>query len=275
MDLTSRGVGRPLVGMVVVLGVWAIAGAAVLTHPDKDVIAGAAAFDFVVTASLVAHLLRLPRWATTTTFIVGMVLAKLAVSHALVLGVIVEACALISLVIRKRHSVIARLLATELRILAMLVVGWRKPAPAITVHKTNGWSLYAGVFAFLIAVETVPVHIAISTVAPTIAWIASALSLYSALWVVGDALALRHGGLRRRGDLLEITIGLRHRASIPVSDIVLVSRCEATSLAVGEPNVWFRLRTPVTVESMLGRRRTTSALALSVDDRDGLAALIR
>ncbi len=255
------------------LVVWALAGTAVIAHGDHQLIAAAAAFDFVITASLVAYWMKLPRWATRTTLVGGLVLAKLA-AHTLLLGVIVEAGALISLVARKRHTVITRILVTELRVLAMLVTGWRTPAPAITVHRANGWSLYAGVFAFLIAVETVPVHIAIATFAPTAAWIASALSVYSVLWVIGDALALRHGGIRRLGDTLDITIGHRHHTVIPISEIELVERCEATNLAVGEANVWLRSRTPISVESMLGRTRRTSAIALSIDDVEAFRALL-
>lgn len=271
MELTAR---RPVAGVVAVLAVWAVAGAAVITHGDHTVIAAAAAFDFVVTASLVAWWLKVPRWASTGTLVGGLVLAKLA-SHGIVMAVAVEAVAIGSVIKRKRHGVIARLLRSELHIFSMLIVGWRKAAPAITVHRLNGWSLHAGVLAFSICVEAVPIHIAIAHASPLVAWLVSATSIYSALWLIGDALALRHGGIRRLGDELDIRIGVRHHVRIPVAGLSIVERCEATSLAVGAPNVWLRLANPATVESLFGRRRTTSAIALSVDDLDGFCTLIR
>ncbi|MFT3692055.1 MAG: hypothetical protein QM831_02860 [Kofleriaceae bacterium] len=264
--METVAVRRSVLGIAGVIVVWAIAGSVVLAHGDKPVIAAAAAFDFVVTASLVAWWLKLPRWATRATLVGGFIFAKL-VAHGIVFGVIVEAAAIGSLLARNRNGFVARLVLTELRLVSMLVIGWRTPAPSIsTVHRLNGWSAYAGVFAFLTCVETVPIHIVVAHWHPTLAWVISILSLYSALWVIAEALALRQGGIRRVGDALEIVIGIRHHARIPIADISIVEPCEATSLAVGEPNVYLKLCRPVVVESVFGRRRTTSAIALSVDD---------
>src|SRR5438132_1457589 len=85
--------------------------------------------------------------------------------------------------------------ALVLAIVGYAVAGWRRPRPAATrFTATNGWSLYAGVFAFLCVVETPVVHLALHAW-PTAAWIATALSLYSVVWLAGDAHALRHGGV--------------------------------------------------------------------------------
>jgi len=280
---TRRAVGG--IGGVVV--VWACAWLALVALRDHPTIAFAAAFDFIVTASAVMYFVAvkpgaLPRWLLFATFAIGMLFAKLAVvrssGHAVMaLGVVLELGAVASLIVRGRRSFAARLLATELRVLSMVVIGWRKPAPAFTVHRTNGWSLYAGVFGFLILVETAPVHIALaSLVSVTAAWIATALSIYSALWVIGDALALRHGGLVIRGDELAITIGTRWRTVVPVADVVALEPAGPSDLdlSILGANSVLRLRRPARVEGLFGRVRHASTIALSVDDLPGLTAAI-
>ena len=280
---TRRAVGG--IGGVVV--VWACAWLALVALRAHPTIAFAAAFDFIVTASAVMYFVAvkpgaLPRWLLFATFAIGMVFAKLAVvrssGHAVMaLGVVLELGAVASLIVRGRRSFAARLLATELRVLSMVVIGWRKPAPAFTVHRTNGWSLYAGVFGFLILVETAPVHIALaSLVSVTAAWIATALSIYSALWVIGDALALRHGGLVIRGDELAITIGTRWRTVVPVADVVALEPAGPSDLdlSILGANCVLRLRRPARVEGLFGRVRHASTIALSVDDLPGLTAAI-
>jgi hypothetical protein len=281
---TRRAVGG--IGGVVV--VWAVAWLALMALREHPPIAFAAAFDFVVTASGVMYFVAvkpgaLPRWALVATFAVGMLFAKLAVmrssGHAVMaLGIVIELGMVASLIVRGRRSLAGRVFVTELRVLSMVFVGWRKPAPAFTVHRTNGWSLYAGVFVFLILVETVPVHIALASFASvTAAWIASALSVYSALWVIGDALALRHGGLVIRGDELTITIGTRWRTTILLADVIALEPGGAAAeldLSILGANTVLRLRRPARVEGLFGRVRHASTIGLSVDDLPAFTAAV-
>jgi hypothetical protein len=278
---TRRAVGG--IGGVVV--VWAGAWLALMALREHPTIAFAATFDFVVTASAVMYFVAvkpgaLPRWALVATFAIGMVFAKLAVirssGHAVMaLGIVLELGMVASLIVRGRRSLAGRVFLTELRVLSMMFVGWRKPAPAFTVHRTNGWSLYAGVFVFLILVETVPVHIALAGFASvTAAWIVSALSIYSALWVIGDALALRHGGLVIRGDELTITIGTRWCTTIPLADVIALEPAGPVELdlSILGANTVLRLRHPARVEGLFGRVRHASTIGLSVDDLPAFTA---
>ena len=280
---TRRAVGG--IGGVVV--VWAVAWLATMALREHPPIAFAAAFDFVVTASAVMYFIAvkpgaLPRWALVATFAVGMLFAKLAVmrssGHAvMVLGIVLELGMVASLIVRGRHSLAARVFLTELRVLTMVFVGWRRPAPAFTVHRTNGWNLYAGVFVFLILVETVPVHIALASfVSVTAAWIASVMSIYSALWVIGDALALRHGGLVIRGDELTIAIGTRWRTTVPLAAVIALEPAGPAELdlSILGANSVLRLRHPARVEGLFGRVRHASTIGLSVDDLPAFTAAV-
>jgi hypothetical protein len=175
---------------------------------------------------------------------------------------------------------VARVVATELYVLAMLVVGWRRPAPAFTVHRANGWSLYAGVIVMLVLAETAAVHVGLAAwVSPTAAWIASAVSIYSALWIVGEVLALRHGGIRVLADELELRIGIRWHARVARSAIMAIEPinapvADALDVSVLGANTVLRLAAPVRVTGLFGRTREATAIALSIDDRDAFVRAV-
>lgn len=179
-------------------------------------------------------------------------------------------------------AVVASAIASELTIVRYAVAGWRRPRGGVfTAHRTNGWSLYASTFVALTLVETPLVHVALSAFGhATVAWVLTALSLYSVVWLVGDLHALRHGGIAVTPDALDLRLGVRWRARIPRGAIVWAARCEgATSKAVDfsilGANVVVRLAEPHEVRGLLGRRRLVRELALSVDDPDAFLAALR
>ncbi len=302
---------RPRIGLALaaVIAVWSLAWLAVAEFHARPPVAIGAAFDFVVTANVVLWFVsrrRVPRWMLGMTISIGLVFARLVLGAssghaAIVLGLTLELAVLVAVLARGRRARaayrglrtagegglvalaggleaarvparVASVVAAELYVMAMVVAGWRRPAPAFTVHRANGWSLYATVLVCLVLVETAAVHIALAGfVSTTAAWIVTALSIYSALWLAGDALALRHGGLFVRGDELELRIGARWRARIARADIVAIegASADALDLSILGANTTLRLRAPVIVHGLFGRTRTATAIALSLDDRDG------
>ncbi|MBL9012758.1 MAG: hypothetical protein JNL83_01190 [Myxococcales bacterium] len=170
---------------------------------------------------------------------------------------------------------IRRVLATELHIVGSSLSGWRRPrrdATIFTSHRTNGWTLFAGVLVVLTLVETPLLHIALVALGhPIAAWIATGLSLYSIAWLVGDLHALRHGGIVLTAATLELRLGARWRATIPRSAIVRIERCTGApskdvDFSILGANVLVTLAAPHEVRGLFGRRRTVSALALSIDE---------
>ncbi len=287
----------------------------------ESAVAIAAAVDFSVTASLALYLLAvrpgyLPRWTLGLTLATGLVFGKLvlatseATTAVMAAGATFELGVIAWLAIRGRRAMrawrvsraagaptidaltdaflaaklparVAGAIATELTLVATLATGWRKPAPAFTVHRKSGWTLYAGVLIFLTLVETSVVHIALVTYAsPTAAWIVTALSIYTALWFVGDALALRHGGAFVHRDALELRIGVRWRGRIPWRAIASLvdfdaNRKDLTDISILGANLVIELREPVRLVGLLGRRRDATAIALSIDDREGFESAVR
>ncbi|MEP6860481.1 MAG: hypothetical protein ABJE66_07675 [Deltaproteobacteria bacterium] len=291
--------------------VWCIAWTAVVATRHAPPVALAAAFDFVVTANLALWWFgrrEVPRWMFGATLAIGLVFARLAIAGAhdggravMVVGGALELALVVGAAIRFRRAraafraarasgeggfaalivaleatrmpkVIATVIATEVYVFAMAIGGWRRPVPRFTVHRANGFTLYAGVFAFLIVAETPAVHIALSMVSPIAAWIATAASIYSSCWLAGYVHAVRHGGLLVGREELELRIGVRWRARISrdvIATIDAVTEAPAGVLdaSIMGANTVVRFARPVRIYGLFGRVREVDAIALSIDDR--------
>ena len=188
---------------------------------------------------------------------------------------VLDAAIVLLVLVRFRRHLPPRLveaLETEVAILVACATLWRVPPRgprSFSVHRD--WPLYVGVIVFLAVVEGIALHLVlVRFVSTTAAWIANGLSLYGMLWLVGDALALRAGGITLRDDGLELAFGLRWRGAIPYSAIATIEHGPAPEgahdVAVLGANVVVSLREPVTLRGMFARRRTSRVIALSVDD---------
>lgn len=262
---------------------------------------------------------RLPRWVLGAAVTIGFVFARLVLGAAAGGGQVVMAAFLLAevalvamLIVRVRHARrawrvarmagehrfealiaafvaarfprrLAAIAATEVTLIGSALAGWRAPASAnlFSVHRTNGWPLYAGVLVFLIAVESIAVHVALAAyVSPLVAWIATASSIYMALWFIGDVHALRHGGVRIEPRELEIVVGVRWRGRVPWSLVSAVDPIDATPPAALDASVLgantiMRLRAPVRLHGMFGRAREATEIALSIDERDAFVLAAR
>jgi hypothetical protein len=181
---------------------------------------------------------------------------------------------------------LAHIVATEVALVSHAVTGWRTPVRAaghFTVHRINGWPLFAGVLAFLIVVETAVVHVAIAALASSIvAWIATGLSLYSIVWLIGDIHALRHGGVTVTPAGLELDLSVRWSGILRWSAIASIEPgtlpdrkapgvIDASILGA---NVIVELVSPVELVGLFGRRRSGTRIGLSIDDLDRFMATL-
>ena len=182
----------------------------------------------------------------------------------------------------------ARILAYEASILYFALLAWRRRPPedapprAFTVYRESGY--IAVVLGLLIAVvvELVAIHVLLTRFwSPTAAWVASALSLYGLLWILGDLQALRHRRTRLGTHHLDLRVGLRWQAKIPNEDIeslrslsfLEASKAERPpglleAVAAGSPRFELRLRRPVTAVGPYGFTKETTCLRISVDHGD-------
>src|SRR5262249_28260365 len=140
----------------------------------------------------------------------------------------------------------------------------------------SGWGAVCFALLLITAAESAGVHFLLSRWSHTAAWIATALALYGALWLVGDWRALRLRGVRFDGGSLRVRIGLRWEADVPPG--LLRGGGEAAQAlrmtALGSPNVAPRFSEPVEVRGLFGRRRRGAILGLLVDDPAALRAAL-
>ena len=182
---------------------------------------------------------------------------------------------------------LARWTRLELAVWGFFIAGWfmrPRVCPRGLVfshHRDAGWSAIAGALAMLVMVEGAVVHLALDQAGYSRSvWVAFALHVYGLVWVIGDALALRV--LRTylpepsRGDdaVLELRVGLRARASIPIGAIVHVGTGsweaagpeERLVSVAGPANVRIALSRPTALRGMLGAPVATTAILLRVDE---------
>jgi hypothetical protein len=179
---------------------------------------------------------------------------------------------------------VAAILASELGVVWLAATGWfrRSDAADATLFsmRRTSWLAIAGVFGFLIAVETFALHLALSMWSPIAAWISTASTAYVLLWLSADSHAIRLYPVAVRDGALWLRIGVRWRAIIPLTEIasaVEISQTPKTSvkLALLEASVLVTLRAPVELRGPFGLRRTTNELALTIDDPPRFLAALR
>jgi len=177
---------------------------------------------------------------------------------------------------------VARIVAFEIAMLYYALC-WRKVAPpGFTVHRRSGWAAVVGVFVFLIAIESVGVHLLVQLWSTKAAWVITALDVYGVLWLLGDYNALRLRPTRIEGDTLLLNYGLRWRAAIPLATVTAIEpvRAEADWKGKGvlkvamldEPRLLIRFATPQTVQGLAGLTRSVDAIAILADDEVAFAA---
>lgn len=298
------------------LAVFAALGSAAFARSPEH-IAFAATVDLTVTATLIVWWLgvrrrAVPAWVALATLSWGVAIARAHVPHAPLaalagLGAALEVVTFAWLLVRIRRVVqtaraaraagpigaleaglvaaripapVAAVLASELAVVVLAVTGWfRRPPEGGFTMRSTGWMLYAGVFSFLIVVETGAAHIALAMWSPTVAWISTVSSAYTLLWLAGDAQAIRLYPPAILGDMLRVTVGVRWRAAIPLLQIASVTETRtvpegALRLSLLEPTVVVTLRAPIEVRGLLGRRRRADRIALTIDDPKAFAAAV-
>jgi hypothetical protein len=315
-----RAATLPILAIGVIYGVsiYLLQSAAVARDPD--LMSAAIATDLVVTASLAVWWLGVrragwPRWTIGATAGVGLLVARTSLPSTFVVTLAIGAwmiveVALVAIAIAKLRTIarvarahdgagpvdavvaglraarvparMAELVATDVVAIWFGVTGWfRRPAgERLTMHRSTGWTAILGVLLALVPVETALVHLVVTSWSVVAAWIVTALSIYSALWLAGHLHLVRIYGARLTTDALHVVVGLRWRFSIPRSAIVGIERVRATpagafDASLIEPTLAITLDQPIEIRGLFGIRKRASTIALTVDEPDRLIEALR
>ena len=183
-----------------------------------------------------------------------------------------------------------RIAVTEITLVWYGLCSWRmKPAPGFTTHKRAGLVAIDAVLILAVLAEAIPFHF----------WLhggwrlgAGALHAYSIVWLLGDLQALRLRPITIEDGALHLRIGLRWEARIPLASLAFAGPlgpaighpltdpaqdpvAPLRVAVIGSPNLVLRFTEPQTLRKLFGIERRAEAIALLVDDPDGLAAAIR
>jgi len=178
---------------------------------------------------------------------------------------------------------VAEIVESELLMLWFAFFGWRrKPEPVegrpLTFHERSGWPVILAGILLLIAAEGLGMHLLLARWSTTAAWTWTSLDLWAAIWLIGDANALR---LRRSSltpDALHIRLGLRWNVSIPLTSIASIEevseerqwkRKDVLKVAILEEPRWLiTLREPIIARGLAGIRKEIRGVALRPDQED-------
>ena len=112
--------------------------------------------------------------------------------------------------------------ATEVAVFYYAFINWKTKKIAeneFTYHKKSGTPALFGGFIMIIGIETVALHFLLARWSTLVAWIFTALSVYTAIQVFGFARSLSKRPVSINEDHLSLRYGILNEAEIPLSDI--------------------------------------------------------
>lgn len=184
----------------------------------------------------------------------------------------------------------ASMAAAELSVWYYALLSWRKKPYVLSREESFGYHNAGGYMnvmlglALAFPVEIVGIHILISQWSVVGASIVTALSVYAAIWLIGDARARVMRPITIADESVRLECGIQMESVIPFSDIekVCFSERETSALAKNDKlnygtfyqaNIWIMTKRSVEVRTMLGTKRV-QAIGLSIDDPNAFADAI-
>jgi hypothetical protein len=188
-----------------------------------------------------------------------------------------------------KSDFVTSIMASEMSMLYLVFVGWfarfgtsRQDVSVYSYHRKSSYLLWA--LVALVVVETGGVHLVITIWTQTGAWIFTAISAYTILWLVGHFHAARLQPVVVDDMFINVRTGLIWRVQIPLSDIGRIrkrigSDSEADGYVnvamMGAPDIVVALSKACTVEGFFGRKREATLIGIGLDDPEALLADVR
>jgi hypothetical protein len=145
---------------------------------------------------------------------------------------------------------------------------------AFSTHERSSAGIVFGALAGISLVESTVAHVLLLRWSPVAAWVITALSVYSALWMAAIARSFSLRPLLVGNGELVVRSGMLLTLRVPFAQV------EAVQLAGGDgadfslppltdTNVVVEFSEPVTAYGIYGKKRRVKSLALSLDDAGG------
>ncbi len=186
-----------------------------------------------------------------------------------------------------RKDAPASMAAAELSVWHYALLSWRKKPyvlsgeKAFSYHNAGGYMNMMLGLVLAFPVEIIGVHVLISQWSIVAASVVMALSIYAAVWLIGDARARVMRPVTLGDDYIRLECGIQMEAVISLSDIEKICLSEndisafdkTSKLNYGtfyQANTWIVCKQSVEVHTMLGNK-CVRAIGLSLDNASGFA----
>lgn len=186
-----------------------------------------------------------------------------------------------------RKDTPASMAAAELSVWYYALLSWRKKPYALSdekafsYHNAGGYMNMMLGLALAFPVEIIGVHILISQWNIVAACVVTVLSVYAAVWLLGDARARVIRPVAVGDECVRLECGIQMEAVISLPDIEKICLFEGQIDALArsdklnygtfyQANVWLVTKRPIEVRTMLGTKRIR-AIGLSLDDPKAFA----
>lgn len=172
--------------------------------------------------------------------------------------------------------------ATEIAMFYYGFFNWKKRklnTNEFSYHKNSGTIGLLSVIIFLVLIETLIAHILLERWSPTIAWILSALSIYTSLQIFGIIRSMSKRPIAIEDGKLKLRYGLFSESVIPLADIEYIESSSRTmefkngtrSLSplkeIEGHNIIVNLKREQTISSLYGFKKTYKTIVLYVDEQ--------
>lgn len=185
--------------------------------------------------------------------------------------------------------IIFNIIFVEFFLVYFSFAGWFLKPPAqrpeqsqFSYHRKSGYTAILAMLLLILTVETVALHMIVTHWSVIAAWILTVLSIYGALWLIGDYHAVRVHPFIVAPGMLYLRTGLRWRVNIPLEAVKDVRAGSPENPKAGDylrasilwPRASIILKTPVEVHGLFGRRKIVRRIGVSVDDPESLKSAI-
>ncbi len=137
-----------------------------------------------------------------------------------------------------------------------------------------------GVLPLGCVLEMVPVHLLLRQRSPMLAWIATAVSVYAVIWLIGLARALRLLPVLVSGESILLRYGLLYQVKIPKEVIAGVRPANAGDRAIAiprrsEPTLCIEFTQTLEATKLFGIRKHLDRVAITPDDQPAFERAVR
>ncbi|AFM02636.1 hypothetical protein Fleli_0136 [Bernardetia litoralis DSM 6794] len=189
----------------------------------------------------------------------------------------------------------ASLLATEIAVIYYSIISWKSkkinPLKEFTYHITSGTVGLLGALIFIIAVETIAIHLLLAEWNVTIAWILSILSIYTGFQLLAFAKSFSKRPILIENDMLYLCYGIMSETEIelkniksieisekPLEELIEIEAVESKTKSklyqklsplgnLEGHNIIIRLHEKTTLNGIYGIKKEFKVLAFHVDEK--------